>query len=364
MNVNELTSESVIPALEIDRLIARMTDSRREMDYRTRDYTIDFLVALFKEGEFFINPELQRSFVWDDTRKCRFIESIFLGYPIPTMFFSDHDDGRCDIIDGAKRAATLEEFVSDDLVLTDLEKLTCLNGFSFQRLPAPIQKKFRSATLRVIALDQDTPLEVRREIFTRVNPPSQGNQTATRLKAHAGEFTNFLLECSEKPLFHKLCPISDHCKKSCEHVELVTRFFAYARDYQSFESEVDDFLDRFVARHRQRFDRAALEEEFSSTLDFVDKLFPHGFKRRPHCKFTPRPRFEAIAVGVALALREKRDLSPAVPLDWADIDSERGARFKHHTTTHAKDNKKRLAGRVEYVRDMLLHGKELNGHSL
>ena len=58
-----------------------------------------------------------------------------LGLPIPFMFFSDTDDGRCEIIDGAQRTCTLEEFMSGDLVLSDLKKLTVLNGFSYADLP-------------------------------------------------------------------------------------------------------------------------------------------------------------------------------------------------------------------------------------
>ena len=81
---------------------------RKEVDYDTRDYAIDFLVQQFKENEFYIPYEYQRQFIWDEQNKNRFIESILLGLPIPFMFFSDTDDGRCEIIDGAQRTCTLE----------------------------------------------------------------------------------------------------------------------------------------------------------------------------------------------------------------------------------------------------------------
>ncbi len=337
----------------------QIANLRREVDFNTRDYAIDFLVAQFKEGEFFINSEYQRNFVWDVERKCRFIESILLGYPIPFMFFSDNDDGRCDIVDGAQRISTLEAFLSNDLVLSDLKKLTELNGFMFKQLPPPIQRKFSKTTLRIIALEEGTSLEVRQEIFNRINTSAlKLEKTEIRRGAYMGEFMRFMTECAEKPLFRKLCPISEDSKKRYEDIELITRFFAYTNNYKAFEHEVSDFLDEFVERHKNHFDKEIFEKEFDVMLNFVDKYFPNGFKRSTNGKFVPRARFEAIAVGVALALRLKPDLVPAVPTVWSDISTEEGSRFKFHTTTHASNNKSRVLGRLEYVKDMLLYGEE------
>lgn len=104
---------------------------RKEIDYNTRDYSIDFLIQQFRNDEFYIPDEYQRQYIWNDSDKNRFIESILLGLPIPLMFFSDTEDGRCEIIDGAQRTQAMEEFMSGDLILSDLKKLTSLNGFSY-----------------------------------------------------------------------------------------------------------------------------------------------------------------------------------------------------------------------------------------
>jgi len=60
---------------------------RKEIDYNTRDYTIDFLIQQFRNDEFYIPDEYQRQYVWNDSDKNRFMESILLGLPIPFMFF-------------------------------------------------------------------------------------------------------------------------------------------------------------------------------------------------------------------------------------------------------------------------------------
>ena len=80
---------------------------RKEIDYNTRDYTIDFLIQQFRSDEFYIPDEYQRQYIWNEADKNRFVESILLGLPIPLMFFSDTEDGRCEIIDGAQRLSLI-----------------------------------------------------------------------------------------------------------------------------------------------------------------------------------------------------------------------------------------------------------------
>lgn len=49
---------------------------RKEIDYDTRDYSIDFLVQQFRDDEFYIPDEYQRKYIWKEDDKTRFIESI------------------------------------------------------------------------------------------------------------------------------------------------------------------------------------------------------------------------------------------------------------------------------------------------
>lgn len=80
--------------------------------------------------------------------------------------------------------------------------------------------------------------------------------------------------------------------------------------------------------------------------------FGHGFAKTARAKSTPRVRFEAISVGVALALREKPDLVPK-SMDWLNSPE-----FHKHTTTHASNSPARVSGRILYVKNQLLEGVE------
>jgi len=325
---------------------------RKEIDYNTRDYTIDFLIQKFREGEFFIPDEYQRNYIWNDADKNRFIESIILGLPIPFMFFSDTEDGGCEIIDGAQRTQAMEEFMSGDFILGDLKKLPTLNGFSYKDIPSYFRKKFDKTNMRVIVLSDTTSLEIRQEIFNRINTTGRdAKPSEVRRGSFRGAFMDFLTKCSNNDLFKEVCPISVTMQKRYEQLELVIRFFAYLNGYQSFNHRVDEFLDNYIESNQDSYDEKEMEAEFVSMLNFVKKYFPSGFAKTAKAKTTPRVRFEAISVGVALALREVPDLEPN-SMEWLESKE-----FKTHTTTHASNSPARVSGRIEYVRDELLKGR-------
>ncbi len=324
---------------------------RKEIDYNTRDYSIDFLIQQFRDDEFYIPDEYQRQYIWNNADKNRFVESILLGLPIPLMFFSDTEDGRCEIIDGAQRTQAMEEFMSGDLVLSDLKKLTSLNGFSYNDIPAYFRKKFDKTNMRIIVLSDDTTLEIRQEIFNRINTTGRGaNSSEIRRGSFRGPFMDFLMECTKDEVFKSVCPISETMKKRYEQLELVIRFFAFVDHYQEFTHRVDNFLDEYIESTQSSFDKDKMKAEFDRMLKFVKTYFPYGFAKSERAKSTPRVRFEAISVGVALALREKPDLIPE-SMDWLNSDD-----FKRHTTTHASNSPARVSGRILYVKDQLLKG--------
>jgi len=329
----------------------QIKELRKEVDYDTRDYAIDFLVKQYREDEFYIPDEYQRQYIWEVSDKNRFIESILLGLPIPFMFFSDTDDGRCEIIDGAQRTQALEEFMQNDLTLNNLKKLTALNGFTYNDLSEYFKRKFNKTTMRIIVLSDETTIDIRKEIFNRINTTGRrAKPSEIRRGSYAGPFMDFLKECTKNPIFISVCPVSETSKKRYEDLELVLRFFAFLNNYKDFVHRVDEFLDKYVEDHQNNFDAEAFKSEFERMLAFVAKYFPYGFRKTKNAKSTPRVRFEAIAVGVALALRIDPNLEPK-SMEW--LESEE---FKIHTTTHASNSQARVAGRIEYVRDMLLAG--------
>jgi hypothetical protein len=195
-------------------------------------------------------------------------------------------------------------------------------------------------------------LETRREIFDRVNTSGmKARPSEIRRGAHQSAFMKFIGECAHNSLFRDLCPISKGLRLRYEDEELVLRFFAYSDSYRKFRHGVEPFLTEFVKQRERGFARRRFETEFKRMLDFVRSYFPYGFAKTPTSRSTPRVRFEAISVGVNLALRKDSDLVPRNPRRWLE-----SAAFDQQTTTHASNSQPRLRGRIEFVRDHLLDG--------
>jgi len=326
----------------------QIKEIQKQIDYDTKDYTIEFLVEKLKKGDFFI-PEYQRDFIWKDSNRALFIESVLLGLPIPFMFFGNCDNGKIEIIDGAQRIQTMNSFLADGFRLVGLKKLDQLNKFFFSDLSETQQRKFKEKTLRIITLEENTPDEIRQDLFNRINTTGiKANPSEIRRGSFPGKLTSFIEDCCKNELFIKLCPIPEKGERRHERFELVLRFFAYSNNYLSFVHSVNTFLDEFLISNMETFDQELYYKEFVSMLEFVEKYFPNGFAKINNATATPRVRFEAISVGVCLALREQPDLT-VENVSWIESDA-----FKQCTTTDASNNQAKLRGRIEYVRDQLL----------
>jgi uncharacterized protein with ParB-like and HNH nuclease domain len=335
-------------------------EKQKITDHEIREFPVSVIVDKFKNGleqdeaELYI-PDYQREFIWTDNQQSRFIESILLNLPIPYLFVADIGqgkyEGRLEIVDGSQRIRTLVRFTDNHLTLCGLKKLTSANGFKFSDFSKPRQLRFMRKTLRMIELTELADEETRREIFDRLNSGgTKLNTMEQRRGSHDGQFLSFIDEQAKNPLFHELCPLSTSRMERAEYEELTLRFFAYANNYLQFDKEVDSFLtDYLIAKNKNFDDRDKLENEFITMLSFVKNNFPYGFKKNSANSTVPRIRFEAIAVGAILALREKPDLVPVDPTPW--LNSEQ---FISHTRSDASNSRPKVRNRIHFVRDNLL----------
>lgn len=340
---------------------AQIEAHRKVVDYNIIEYPIEVIVKKYlgEDGdeevkptkpEFYI-PDYQREHTWDQKRKSKFIESVLIGLPIPFLFLAEIDDeeGRLEIVDGSQRIRTLTEFVTGKLVLTELEKLPILNGVTFDHLSLARQRKFNRTTIRIIALSDDADEETRRDLFERINTGSDPlKDMEQRRGIMRGPFITFLERCAEHPLLNKLAPLSQAYIKRREREEYVLRFFAYLDRYKEFDKRVKEFLDQYVNSKKDGFNEDTMWAEYDRMLKFVQAYFKDGFLR-PNYKTAKRVRFEALAVGVALTLREDHNLVPAPTDAWSDNDV-----FHELTTSDASNSSPRVIKRIEYVRDRLL----------
>jgi len=375
MENNIITKKSMD---EVKAARLQIEEKRKEVRFVTESFQVKDLVEKFRSGKVIV-PEWQRNFIWPDELKSKLIESLLLGLPIPVMFFAEIEDGEgkttYEIVDGAQRTRTLDEFYDFEpksdadgnnesrvgFELSMLGDLKLLNGFTYRDLPEKFKSKLDDTFMRVVILESDTTDDNKRELFHRINTNHKVILTAEKLQGTYPRSQKLLEKCIKETNFNTVCPLSDGKTLRLEESELALRFFAYLNNYNNFTHLVHEFLEDYRIKLERELKDADDESivlnkyfnEFEKMVDFVETYFDYGFRKSKGAKSTPRVRFEAISVGVALALREKANLVP----DKDDIRAWLGSEdFKMHTTTHSSNTKKRVTARIEFVKNKLLAG--------
>jgi uncharacterized protein with ParB-like and HNH nuclease domain len=202
---------------KINKVEEQIRQHSKPVNYRIFEYPIETLVQKYLDGEdkdqneIFI-PDYQREMVWTEVNQSKFIESIFLGLPIPYIFVADvsseveaEDSSRLEIIDGTQRVRTLARFLENELLLKDLKKLTELNGLRFNDLLGSRQKKFSRIPLRMIQLTEEADEEIRRDLFERINSGSiELNEMEKRIGGQPGLFLDLIQDLSKTSKFQEL----------------------------------------------------------------------------------------------------------------------------------------------------------------
>ncbi|NDV57239.1 DUF262 domain-containing protein [Bacteroides sp. 519] len=364
--------------IALDLVEEQIKDTEKDYNYRLVEWPIEVLVKKFipksanktykelipqgaEQFSVIIVPEFQREFVWDDQMKAKFIESIFMRIPMPPLFaFLLDDEGNLELLDGVQRLSTIIAFVKDQLTLDNLEVLDSLNGYKFSELEISRQRKFNNLSLKIYILDEDADEGIRADIFNRINSTGKKLSPAEIRKGSFlnNRFYDFILECINYPEFLSLFSAAKEDEKlRGDKEELITRFFAYTEKYTEFEHSVKEFLNDYIKEKGDTFNDAEKAEKtkiIKDTLAFITLYFPNGFRRTATSKSIPKVRFESIAVGTSLALKENPSLANP-DLRWLESKE-----YLNWVTSGSSNNKSKLIGRIEFVRDCLLSRVDVN----
>lgn len=140
-------------------------EGRKTVNYNTVKYSLEYFIDKISQQQ--INDNLN----WDEAKQSYFIESLILDIPVFKIVFIDKDnnDGYSviddveQLIDGKQRLLTALNFINSNLRLSNLKSIKSLNGFTFEDLMLPRQRKFKRISVRAIAVNPKSDLSV----FTR-----------------------------------------------------------------------------------------------------------------------------------------------------------------------------------------------------
>ncbi len=286
-----------------------------------------------------------------------------LGIPVPPLFMATNQTpdqkNQWEVVDGLQRLLTLVNFTGDlgarhaarlsdtPLKLTGLDKLTSLEGMSFNDLAEDIRTTLDDRPVKVIVLNDKSDLQVRFDLFERLNTGGVAlTDQEVRECVFRGEFMDMLTTLAQDENFKRVVLLPAAKCKDGRAEDYLLRFFAFIDNYTRFNHSVKDFLNDFAGEAAKAPRIAERTRVFHRTFNYLARSFPDGLKTR--LGTTPVNLFEGVSVGAALALSVNERL--LVPNDTSWIQSKK----MRDLTTGATNSRKRVVGRVELARDYFL----------
>lgn len=300
--------------------------ARTEIAADGYDMSVGELVNLYRDREIIINPEFQRLFRWDSTRKTRFIESLLIGIPIPPIFVFQNEQGIWELIDGLQRISTILEFVGNLIGNGGLVPPSELEGTRF--IPSLSGKRWRDsapgsgdgigtaqqlqikrARIRVEILKPESDPLAKYELFQRLNTggaelSEQEVRNCIALMVNR-EFYEWLKNCSEYPSFRVVIDQTGRALEQQSAPELALRFFVYRNVPYKPGLDVHEFLDEAMIEIAKdgAFQYENEKRVFEKTFSLLeDSLGADAFKRWNGEKFVGQfllSVYEVVAIGVS-----------------------------------------------------------------
>lgn len=242
------------------------------------DYTVDGLVKRMREGSVYV-PEFQRGFVWDVKDASRFVESLLLGLPVPSIFLSkEADTGKLLVVDGQQRLLSLRYFYDGIWEPTKREfSLRAVDrtfeGKTYRALRDEDRRRLDDAILHVTIFKQDEPSEDQSgiyQVFERLN--SGGKKlTPQEIRSavhHSGGMRALLHELNMNEEWRAIYGPEDGRMRD---QELVLRFLAFYYEAANYKSPLVNFLNAFMGRYKQLEQPRAneMKKVFSDTIHFI-----------------------------------------------------------------------------------------------
>lgn len=279
----------------------KIAELRNELTTDRLDMSFGEIMHIYEDGDLIISPEYQRAYRWKDEQKTKFIESILLGIPIPPIFVAEDEGGKWELVDGLQRISTILSFFG--LLKNDIKKKNnfklitsdlvndILEGIDIGTLPLKLKLTIKRAVCRVEILRWDSKLDMRYELFNRLNTgASPLKEQEVRNCIFTGKFNSLLSELAQNEKFNNLISPTQKQIEEMFLEELVLRFFAFKDNFNNLiiEKNIQDFLSKYMKNISQKninVDNYRLD--FLKVVDFLSNIFDYKIFRAKNGLFTP-----------------------------------------------------------------------------
>tara|TARA_R110002033_G_scaffold57656_1_gene106834 strand:- start:572 stop:1705 length:1134 start_codon:yes stop_codon:yes gene_type:complete len=306
------------------------------------DLSFRELISMYDEDEL-LKPELQRKYVWEKPEASRFIESILLGLPVPSIFLANTKEDKKLIIDGYQRIMTVFDFVKKGIWQKDGKVFKLSNtdkinerwrGKSFSELEDKEQRKIRSTTIHAIIFEQKAPNDNDTslyQVFERINTGGRALMPQEiRNCVNQGKFNDLLFELNKNENWRNLYGKLPEDTRMRD-IEFILRFLALDTDYIKNNTlsniSLKKYLNEFMGSENSQTPEIIeyRREKFNATMAFINNNIGEnafynitgGDETKIRKRFYPTI-FDSICPAVSIALER---LGTDIPIE--NLESKR-----------------------------------------
>lgn len=258
-----------------------------QLKVEVKNTTIGALCDMLAHDMIDLQPNFQRhANIWSDAKKSRFIESIILGLPIPSLYFYiDYSNKKWVVIDGLQRLCALKDFMVDNkLKLSGLDFLSDYKDRKYDKFSyfERVEMSMRYVTLNIIS--GEASKDAIYIIFQRINSAGMTLRPAeVRNALYSGKGMDFIKSIADDPEFLDVIDGAVSTNRMM-HYDYVSRFMAfYLNGYGNYKENMNVFLgDALTRMNKEEVDFEELRYEFFRSLHVcVDLLGEKAVFRSP-----------------------------------------------------------------------------------
>lgn len=259
--------------------------SERKLLTEKSDRSLPDLVRMINSGSLNLSPSYQRDFVWKEPQQSKFIESILLGIPVPTIFISENQNSTFEVVDGQQRLTTVKRFWNNELKLKGLSTLTEYNGKLFSDLDETTKNLLENTrTMSVVSILKDSSPEIKFDIFQRINEGAvKLSPQELRNVIYRGPIIDLLEELSQFDEFIKLFNAKSNTVIRKQHQEIILRMLSIEDMItlrhneltlnDDYNGRLDSAMSRFLEKYRyDEKEINRLRSEFIETMNKINKV--------------------------------------------------------------------------------------------
>lgn len=281
-------------AIDVDISVVNLGSLLEQLEYKEID----------------LQPEFQRaSDVWPQIKKSRLIESVLLGLPLPSFYFSeDPETNKLLVVDGLQRLCAFTDFcITKTLKLKGMQFLTALEGATYDDLDRTQIRRIKSLKITLNTLRKNTPKRVKLVIFQRVNTAG--------VPLTPQEMRNALYQTKATELLKRMVKLDSFSKATggkipskrmtdCDFANRFVAFYLYIKEYDgNLDEFMGDALENINKMSPKKID--CIHDTFDRSMKICYKLLGNTAFKRPDPQKTNvflktnKAIFEVLSVSIA-----------------------------------------------------------------